>query len=83
MNGDYKKATKAADHLGAVFRHVNRAREMLMCHSAEELGIKYTDEQREILDEAQHLASTAEKKVDEVYREILGRLMLSGVKRYK
>lgn len=82
MGKRYRKSIKIAEHLGTTLRQLHNAQAKLYCWKMEELGIKYTEYQKEELSKADNLIAQSEAIVNKVFKEILGDLMVKEIKRY-
>lgn len=78
-----KTASNVTAYLGIALRAGDRAESYFYCWRIKEaLGIVYTDEQRKKMFEAESYMAEAEKRVKEVYAEIIGNLAVQEARKW-
>lgn len=78
----YRKSQKIADHLAVTLRAVNKSKDNLYCWKMEEMGVKYTDCQKNELNVALNKIDEAIAITEKVFTEIIGKQMIREIKRY-
>lgn len=69
-------SSKIIQHFRVAFSQIRKGEEKFYCGNPSEIGVVYTDSQKERINEAQDLYSQAEKLAREVSAEIIGKAIM-------
>lgn len=67
-----KKSEKLIRHLEIARRQMNAAENKFYCHELEKVGLKYSDDQRKAMQDAQRLFHDAKTKLSATFSGIIG-----------